>query len=81
MRANWGNTVRKGIGCCSEVRQGSKTVLFALSKVKLSTISYHCKVIKGTVSYIDLHPCRQDRLGFFQHKQPVPISPSTPSID
>jgi len=23
-----------------------KTVLFALSKVKLSTVSYHCKVIK-----------------------------------
>jgi hypothetical protein len=26
-------------------------------------------------------PCRQDRLGFFQHKQTAPIFTSTPSID
>jgi len=32
-------------------------------------------------AYYTFSPCRQDRLGFFQHKQTAPISSSTPSID
>jgi len=30
---------------------------------------------------ITITPCRQDRLGFFRHKQTAPIFSSTPSID
>ena len=30
---------------------------------------------------IAITPCRQDRLGFFQHKQTAPISTSAPNID
>jgi len=36
-------------------------------------------VVKDTST--SRYPCRQDRLGFFLHKQTVPISPSTPNID